>query len=194
MRMSVTGRSQDPGAPRGGGPQPARPRRPHRRVSAPMLSQVERGETSPTLPGRRAHRRRASSSASASCCASTRAAACQVVRARRRQAGARARRPPLRGAHARAARPARRAQPPRARSRAPPPAARATRRCTSPARARSPTSSAAAVALVHRRRAPRAARGRHRDVRRRPAPPLREPRTGAEATFLAVVAAGLRRS
>ena len=43
-------------------------------VSAPMLSQVERGETSPTLADGRADRRRASISPSRSCFASTRAA------------------------------------------------------------------------------------------------------------------------
>ena len=60
---------------------------------------------------------------------------------------------------------------------APPPAARATRRCTSPAAARSRSSSAAPSTLHIDGAAARAARGRHRDLRRRPAPPLREPRT-----------------
>ena len=55
-------------------------------VSAPMLSQVERGETSPTLPSPAASPP-AWSCASASCCASTRPAASRIVRAGERRRG-----------------------------------------------------------------------------------------------------------
>ena len=60
---------------------------------------------------------------------------------------------------------------------APRPAARATRRCTSPAAARSRSSSAAPSTLHIDGAEHELARGRHRHLRRRPGPPLREPRT-----------------
>ena len=54
----------------------------------------------------------------------------------------------------------------------------ATRRCTSPARRETVLVSRGAVDVLLRRRPPRPARGRQRHLRRRPAPPLREPRKG----------------
>ena len=103
-------------------------------VSAPMISQVERGETSPTLVGGRADRGRARAVACPSSCGSTRRDGVSVVRAaeRRRGGGGRA---PLRGPHAAAAGAARRGLA-HALAPGPPPPAPATRRCTSRAAAR----------------------------------------------------------
>ena len=169
-----------PRAPRGDGLSPARPRRAQRRQRADALPGRARRDQ-PDADRRRPDRRAASTSASPSSCASTRAArsaSCAPARPPLR----RRRRPPLRGPHPAAARPARRGLPPHARSPAPAPAAPATRRCTSPARARPPSSSAARVTLRLRRRAPRARHRRLRDLRRRPSPPLREPRRGGGAS------------
>ena len=100
-------------------------------VSAPMLSQVERGETSPTLQ------------VAARIAAGLELRLSQLLRldeegivtdrAPRRAPPRRRRRPRLRDPHPAAARPARRGLPPHARPRRRPPAAPATRRCTSPA-------------------------------------------------------------
>ena len=87
----------------------------------------------------------------------------------------RAPRSPLRGADLRPARPARRALAPHARARR----RHRRRRRPADARARQPRDRARRARLARarlRRPAPRAARGRLRDLRRRPAPPLREPR------------------
>ena len=128
------------------------------------------------------------SCASRSCCASTRTArVTSSAPASAAQRAGRAQRPPLRGPHAAAARPARRALAPRARARRAPPAAPATRRCTSPAAARSRSSSPARVVLALDGERHDAARRRLRHLRRRPAPPLREPRPRARRRFLAVV-------
>ena len=165
-------------------------------VSAPMLSQVERGETSPTLTVaariaaglelRLSQLLRLDEGGSVTIVRAERAPA-------RRQQAARA---PLRGADLLAAR----ASAPSSRAtrslRAAPPAPPTTRRCTSPAAARPRSSSAArscssATAERHELR-----RGRLRHLRRRPAPPLREPRRATErrASLARRLAPGLRRS
>ena len=105
-------------------------------VSAPMLSQVERGETSPTLAGRGPDRRRPRAALSQLLRLDEDGAVTVVRRAERREGPAQRRGPRLRDPDAAAARPARRALAPHARARARSPAARATRRCTSPAAAR----------------------------------------------------------
>ena len=105
-------------------------------VSAPMLSQVERGETSPTLQV--AARIAAGLDLRLSqLLRLDEDGAVTVVRRRRAAPGpVRAARPQLRDPDAAAARPARRAVAPRAGARRASPAAPATRRCTSPAAAR----------------------------------------------------------
>ena len=111
-----------------------------------MLSQVERGETSPTL------------AVAAKIAAGLELTLSQLLRldegehvavsrAGERRA-LRARRAPLRGADAAAARPARRRLAAHAGARAPRPAAATTRRCTSRAAARPRSSSTGTLALV----------------------------------------------
>ena len=162
-------------------------------VSAPMLSQVERGETSPTLTVaariaaglelRLSQLLRLDEGSSVT-----------VVRTSQRQRGGNARR-----GHrfevltALPARPARRALAPHARAR------RRDRRArrSADARAGQPrdrTGRARRRRARLRRAALRARRRRLRHLRRRPAAPLREPDGAVEAAFLAVVSAGLRRS
>ena len=142
-----------------------------------MLSQVERGETSPTLQV--AARIAAGLELRLSqLLRLDEGGAVTVVRARRAPPGRPAPRPPLRDPHAAAARPARRALAPHAR------AGGAHRRPRRPAdaRARQPRDRAgrarhgrAASATAQRTEL---ARRRLRDLRRGPAPPLREPRPG----------------
>ena len=162
-------------------------------VSAPMLSQVERGETSPTLQvaariaaglelrlsqllrlDEERHRHRRARAASG--------------RARRR------RRPPLRGPHPAAARPARRGLAPHARARAPPPAAPATRRSTSPAPARPRSSQAGALDAASCDGAAHELARRRRVTFDADLPHHFENPGKEEAVLLAVVSAGLRRS
>ena len=144
-------------------------------VSAPMLSQVERGETSPTL----AVASRIAAGLELRLVQLLRldeAGAVTIVRAGERRRGGRAGRPPLRGPHPAAARPARRAL---------------AATCSRPARAtggpgdppmHEPGSREIAVVEagtvvldIDGERHELASR-RLRDLRRRPAPPLREPR------------------
>ena len=189
----VSDRRPRPGAARGDGPLAARPRRAQRRVSAPMLSQVERGETSPTLQV--AARIAARPRAAAVPAAAPRRGRRGHDRARRRapRAAARAPRPPLRGAHARRCP----ASAPSSRATCSPPGARDRRpRRPADARARQPRDGA-------RRGRPRRAalrRRRHEldegdcvtfdaDL-----PHHFENPGPEEATLLAVVSAGLRRS
>ena len=146
-------------------------------VSAPMLSQVERGETSPTLQV--AARIAAGLDLRLSqLLRLDEDGAVTIVRAReRRQGRRRADGPPLRDPDARrcpASAPSSRATCSRP---APRPAAPATRRCTSPAAARPRSSSRGRVVLHCDGAAHELADGRLRHVRRRPAAPLREPRT-----------------
>ena len=115
-------------------------------VSAPMLSQVERGETSPTLAV--AEKIAAGLELTLSQLLRLDEGAARRRQPRRRAPPLRARRPPLRGADAAAAGPARRRLPAHAGSRAPRPAAATTRRCTSRAAARPPSSSTGTLALV----------------------------------------------
>ena len=119
-------------------------------VSAPMLSQVERGETSPTLQvaGRIAAGLDLRLSQLLRLDEERRGDASSARAERRKGPGGGAPRPPLRDPDAAAARPARRALAPHARRRAPSPAARATRRCTSPAAARPRSSSPARSCCV----------------------------------------------
>ena len=113
-------------------------------VSAPMLSQVERGETSPTLTV--AARIAAGLELRLSqLLRLDEGGAVTIVRAARAPARRqRAPRPPLRGADRRPARPARRALAPHARARRRDRRAPTIRRCTSPAAARRRSSSTAA--------------------------------------------------
>ena len=161
-------------------------------VSAPMLSQVERGETSPTL------------AVAAKIAAGPRADAVAAAAPRRgpaRRDQPRRRPPPLRSAAATAIEeltpplpgPARRRLPARARRPAPPPAAAPTRRCTSPAAARPRSSSPATLALV--------VDGSRHELQEGDSVtfdadlPHHFENEGKEPTrFIAVIAAGLRRS
>ena len=147
-------------------------------VSAPMLSQVERGETSPTLAV--AAKIAAGLELTPLAAAAPRRGRRRHRRARRRAPRGRPRgRPPLRGADAAAAR-ASAPRSPCTRSRpAPPPAAPTTRRSTSRAAARPPSSLKGAVRLVCDGVAHDLERGRRGHVRRRPAAPLRESRAAA---------------
>ena len=113
-------------------------------VSAQMLSQVERGETSPTLAV--AARIASGLELDAVAAAAPRRGRGGLGRPRRRAAARRRdrARPPLRGPDAAAARPARRGVAAHAARPARRPAAPATRRCTSPARARRRSSPTAA--------------------------------------------------
>ena len=165
-------------------------------VSAPMLSQVERGETSPTLQIGAPDRRMGWSCGSPSCCGSTRrvrsssCAPASGAAARSAGGGGHAYEiltPPLPGQRAELSRHTLAAR-------------RGHRRPRRPADARAgqprdrARRSAGTVVLHCDGAAPRAARRRLRDLRRRPAPPLREPSADDEAVLLAVVSAGLRRS
>ena len=159
------------------GPLAARPRRALRRLRADAQPGRARGDE-PDAAGRRPHRRR------------PRAAALPAPaprRGRRRHGRARAtsaaaaapRGPPLRGPHAAAARPARRARPATCSRPAPPPAGPGDPPMHEPgsretaARRRRAPSCCTSTATRHELRA-----GDCRDLRRRPAAPLREPRKG----------------
>ena len=160
-------------------------------VSAPMLSQVERGETSPTLTiaGRIAAGLELRLS---QLLRLDEGGTVSVVRPARPPLRRR-RRPPLGGPHPAAARPARRGLLPHASSPAPAPAAPATRRCTSPARARRASSSAGALTFVCDGTRHELAEGDcvtfDADLPHHFENPGEE-----EAVLLAVVSAGLRRS
>ena len=143
-------------------------------VSAPMLSQVERGETSPTLPVAAAHRRRAGPDA---------LAAAAPRRGRRRS---RSSAPPS-AAPAAPTATATRSSPRRCPASAPSSPATCSRPAPStggpgdppmhePGARETALVESGAVVLVVDGAAPRAGRRRLRDLRRRPAPPLREPR------------------
>ena len=157
-------------------------------VSAPMLSQVERGETSPTL----AVAARIAAGLELRLSQLLRLdedGAVTIVRASAAPArGQRAAGTSLRGADRRTAGSARRALAPHAR-----PGGRHGRaRRPADARARQPRDRAGRarpVVLVCDGERYELARGRLRDFRRRSAPPLREPHR-REAGFLAVVSAG----
>ena len=160
-------------------------------VSAPMLSQVERGETSPTL------------AVAAKIAAGLELTLSQLLRLDEGEhvavsragsrAALRARRPPLRGADPAAARPARRrlaAHPEGGRDHR---RSAATRRCTSRAAARPRSSSTVLLALV--------VDGTRHELRAGDSVtfdadlPHHFENEGEEpARFLAVIAAGLRRS
>ena len=160
-------------------------------VSAPMLSQVERGETSPTLAVADEDRRRPGADAVAA--AAPRRGPARRRQPRRRAPPLRARRPPLRGADAAAAR----ASAPTSRctrwSRAPPPAAAPTRRCTSRAAARPRSSSTAPWRCSSR--APATTLPAGDSVTFDADLPHHFENDGEEPTrFIAVIAAGLRRS
>ena len=159
-------------------------------VSAPMLSQVERGETSPTLAV--AEKIAAGLELTLSQLLRLDEGEHVVVSRARRAPPPRARRAPLRGADAAAARPARRRLAAHARARAPPPAAPATRRCTSRAAARPPSSWPATLALV--------VDGTRHELHEGDSvtfdadlPHHFENEGEDQARFLAVIAAGLRR-
>ena len=115
-------------------------------VSAPMLSQVERGETSPTLAI--AERIAAGLDLTLSQLLRLDERGHVVVTRAARAARPRPRRSPHRGADAAAARPAGGRLAARARAGAPRPGARATRRCTSRERARPPSCSPGRPALM----------------------------------------------
>ena len=131
------GRPADQGPARGDGALAARPGRAHRRQRADAVAGRARRDQ-PDPGGRRQDRRRAGADPVAA--AAARRGPARRRQPRQRPPPLRARRPPLRGADAAAARPARRRLPARAEARAPPPAAAPTRRCTSPAAARPPSS------------------------------------------------------
>ena len=160
-------------------------------VSAPMLSQVERGETSPTLAV--AAKIAAGLELTPLAAAAPRRGRARGDQPRRRAPPLRARRPPLRGADAAAAR----ASAPTSRctrwSRAPRPAAATTRRCTSPAAARPRSSSPAPWRWSSTAAATSCASGD--SVTFDADLPHHFENEGEEPTrFLAVIAAGLRRS
>ena len=142
-------------------------------VSAPMLSQVERGETSPTLAV--AERIAAGLELSLSQLLRLDEAEHVVVDPRAASGRTRdARRPPHRGADPAAARPARRRL---AATRSSPGAATGGAGdppMHEPGAARPPSSLGGAADAGDRRRAPRLGDGRQRHLRRRPAAPLRE--------------------
>ena len=135
-------------------------------VSAPMLSQVERGETSPTLAV--AAKIAAGLELTPVPAAAPRRGRARGRRSPRRGPQAPSRRASRRGADAAAAGPARRRLAAPSRAPAPPQAARAIRRSTSPAAVRPRWSSAGAATLVVDGEASRAGRGRQRHLRRRP--------------------------
>ena len=146
-------------------------------VSAPMLSQVERGETSPTLQVAKRIAVRARAAALA-------AAAARRGRRRHGRAPSRAPQgpgpPPAVTATRSSLRRFPASEPSSHATRSSParsPAAPAIHRCTSRAAVRRRWSSRGAVVLVCDGQALRAGRGRLRDLRRRPATPFREPRT-----------------
>ena len=160
-------------------------------VSAPMLSQVERQETSPTL------------AVAAKIAAGLELSLSQLLRLDEGEHVAitalgtapplRARRPPLRGADPAAARASGPTSPCTRWSRAPRPAAATTRRCTSPAAARPPSSSTG--------RWPSSSTASRHELREGDSVtfdadlPHHFENEGEEPTrFLAVIAAGLRRS
>ena len=160
---------------RGDGPLPARPRRAQRRLGADALP-GRAGRDEPDA----ADRRRIAAGLELRLSQLLRLdeeGTVTVVR-RRGAPPRRRRRPRLRGPHPAAARPARRGLAPHARARRQPPAAPATRRCTSPARARPRWSSRARSTLLVDGARHELRTRRLRDLRRRPAAPLREPREG----------------
>ena len=181
-------------AARGDGPVAARAGAALRRQLGDALAGRARRDQ-PDAAGRGAHRRRASSCGSRSCCASTRAGSVTIVRAgERASAAARAR------GHRYEVLTAADPRPARSSSRVHTLAAGAVTGGAGDPPMHEPGSRE--IALVEAgarharlRRAPlRAGRRRLRDLRRRPAPPLREPRAGARRACSRSSRPGLRRS